>query len=272
METETTPAKLDAPLLVEREGGRLHLTLNRPQVFNALTHAMLGGLLGELRKAERDRDIRVVVLTGAGQAFCSGMDLAELKKSYESGRAPSYRDELSRHFNPLIRQIRRMEKPVLAAVNGVAAGAGASLALACDLKLCAASAKFISAFISVGLAPDSGFTFALARGLGLSLGLEHAWTGKPIPARQAEEFGLVNRVVPADELKAAVRDLVDKLLAAPPRAVALTKRALNRALGAEFEATLEYEAHLQEILGRSKDHIEGMNAFLEKRPPKFTGE
>lgn len=267
-----TKAAVEPELLAAREGGRLTLTLNRPEVFNALTRRLLRALREELRKAERDPSVRVVVITGAGRAFSSGMDLAELKADLEADRSPAYGEDLRGLFNPLIRQIRAMEKPVIAAVNGVAAGAGASLALACDLKLCAAPAKFVSAFISVGLVPDSGFTYHLARGLGLSRGLEHAWTGAPVAARQAEDLGLVNKVVPSEELGRCVAELADKLLAAPPRAVALTKRALNRAATAGFDETLEYEAQLQEILGKTQDHREGLNAFLEKRAPKFTGE
>lgn len=263
---------VEAELLVEQEGPVLTLTLNRPKVLNALTHGMMEGLLSSLRKAEKDASVRVVVITGAGRAFCAGADLGDLKKGYQEGVAPSLGAELRRWFNPLIAQIRRMEKPVIGMVNGLAAGAGASLILSTDVKFCAPSAKFIAAFASVGLAPDSGFTHMLVRTMGLSVALEHAWTAKPILATEAERWGLVNKVVPADELRQEVRAFVDKLLAAPPRALAVTKRSFNRAADADFEAMLDYEAQLQEVLGKTKDHMEGVNAFLEGRSPKFKGE
>lgn len=259
-------------LLISRENAVVTLTLNRPNVLNALTHHMMRGLLAELKSAEQDPSVRAVVLTGAGRAFCAGADLGDLKKSYKDGAAPSLGKELKKHFNPLIRQIRRMEIPVVGAVNGLAAGAGASLILSCDVKICSATAKFIAAFVQVGLAPDSGFTHMLARTLGRSLGLERAWTAKPIPAREAEHFGLVNAVVPSDELPRAVKEFTDAILRAPARAVALTKRSFNRAEDADFEAMLEYETYLQEALGRTKDHLEGVNAFLEGRKPGFKGE
>jgi 2-(1,2-epoxy-1,2-dihydrophenyl)acetyl-CoA isomerase len=269
---EATTKTEEEELLISRDERILTLTLNRPKVLNALTHAMMMGLLTELKRAEKDPAVRVVVITGAGRAFCAGADLGDLKKSYQEGVAPSLGGELDKFFNPLIRQIRRMEKPVIGAVNGLAAGAGASLILSCDIKICSSTAKFIAAFVQVGLAPDSGFTHMLARSLGLSLSLEHAWTAKPIPARLAEQHGLVNTVVPSDELESTVKALTEKLLKAPPRAVALTKRSFNRAMDMDFDAMLDYETHLQETLGKTKDHMEGVTAFLESRPPEFKGE
>ncbi|MBI3297318.1 MAG: enoyl-CoA hydratase/isomerase family protein [Elusimicrobia bacterium] len=270
-ETKTETA-VEAELLVEQDGAVLTLTLNRPKVLNALTHGMMEGLLAALKKAEKDPSVRVVVLTGAGRAFCAGADLEDLKKGYREGVVPSLGGQLRRWFNPMIAQLRRMEKPVVGAVNGLAAGAGASLILAADVKICAPTAKFIAAFGAVGLAPDSGFTHMLVRAMGRSVALEHAWTGKPILATEAERWGLVNKVVPAEELRSEVRTLVDKLLAAAPRALAVTKRSFNRAADADFDAMLEYEAQLQEVLGKTKDHLEGVNAFLEGRAPRFKGE
>jgi len=263
---------VEADLLAEQDGSVLTLTLNRPKALNALTHGLMEGLTSALKKAERDASVRAVVLTGAGRAFCSGADLEHLKESYKAGVTPRLGGELRKRFNPMVAQVRRMEKPVVAMVNGLAAGAGASLALACDVKFAAPTAKLIAAFGQVGLVPDSGFSRALVRAMGLSNALEHAWTAKPIPATDAERWGLYNKVVPEGELKAEVRAFVDKVLAAPARSVALTKRSFNRACEADFEGHLEYEAQLQEVLGKSKDHMEGVNAFLAGRAPKFKGE
>ncbi|MBI4374935.1 MAG: enoyl-CoA hydratase/isomerase family protein [Elusimicrobia bacterium] len=260
-----------AELLVRQEGGALTLTLNRPEVLNALTLPMMSGMLEQLKKAEKDRAIRCVVIAASGRAFCAGADLADLRKR-QSEAAFSLGDELRLRFNPLIDQIRRMEKPVVGAVNGIAAGAGASLILSTDIKVCSEKASFVNAFVKVGLVPDSGMTYFLPRHLGLSLALEHAWTAKPITAELALRSGWVNRVVPASALESETGQIVSELCQAPPRAVALTKRALNRSLESGFEEQMDYEARLQEILGRTKDHQEGVSAFLEKRVPKFTGD
>lgn len=258
-------------LLVQSDGGVAVFTLNRPEVLNSLTMGMMRGLTEGLRKAEKDKAVRCVILTAAGRAFCAGADLGDLRKR-QAQQSFSLGDELRNHFNPLILQIRRMEKPVIGAVNGLAAGAGASLILSCDLKICADSAKFINAFAKVGLVPDSGITWFMPRFMGYSLALEHAWLAKPITAQQAAEFGWINRVVPAEQLMDAARALAAELARMPPMAIGLTKRAINRSLESGLEAQMEYEAQLQEILGKTKDHDEGVKAFLEKRPPVFKGE
>lgn len=247
------------------------MTLNRPKVLNSLTLGMLKGLMDALKSAEKRPEIRCIIIGATGRAFCAGADLGDLRK--RQAEAPfSLGEELQKHFNPLIRQIRRMEKPVLGVVNGLAAGAGASLILACDVKVASEEASFICAFVRVGLVPDSGMTWLLPRHLGLSKALEHAWTAQPITAQQALASGLVNHVVPPYRLESTALALAVKLVEAPPRAVALTKRAMNRSWENSLEAQLEYEAQLQEILGKTKDHGEGVAAFLEKRPPKFTGD
>lgn len=265
----TVEAAVD--LKSEKEGTVLTLTLNRPESLNALTPDLLTALAKALRDAEKDAATRCVVLTGAGRAFTAGADLAALKERGRD-RPLSFGEDLRERFNPVILQIRKMEKPVLAAVNGVAAGAGASLAFACDLKVAAEDAKFHLAFIKVGLVPDSGMSWFLPRTLGLSKALEAAWTGEPITAQAALEGGLVNRLTPAGKALEEAKTLASKLAELPPKAVALTKRAVNHAFTCGLEAQLEYESHLQELLGRTADHQEGVAAFLEKRPPKFTGK
>ena len=261
-----------AEFISETKDGVLALTLNRPEALNALTAAMLKDLAEAVTKAGRDKGIRIIVLAGAGRAFCAGADLGDVKKRMASGKF-EHGDELRKTFNPLILAIRRVEKPVVCVVQGTAAGAGASLALSCDLKICAAEAKFLNAFSKVGLIPDSGMTWLLPRAMGLSLALEHAWLSKPITADAALRFGLVNRVVPAAELPGALKETLDALLAVPPLALALTKRALNRSLeAASLEEQMEHEAQLQSFLGKTKDHAEGVASFLEKRAPQFKGE
>lgn len=263
-----TTAAVGPELLSEQKGGVLALTLNRPEVLNSLTMAMMAGLLDSLKKAEKDPQTRCVVLTASGRAFCAGADLADLRKR-QAQSSFSLGDELRLRFNPLIVQIRKMEKPVIGVVNGLAAGAGASLILSADLKICAEKAVFINAFSKVGLVPDSGMTYFMPRFLGLSLALEHAWLAKPVTAAQALHFGWVNRVVPAEQLEAAAAEITSELLKAPPLALGLTKRAMNRSMDNNFESQLEYEAQLQEILGKTRDHQEGVAAFLEKRAPQF---
>ncbi len=244
------------------------LTLNRPEARNALDAALKRELLAAIRAAGRDREVRVLVLTGSGAAFCAGQDLREAS----GPDAPPLSAVLRETYNPLILAMRRLDKPIVGAVNGVAAGAGLALALACDLRIAADSATFVLAFGRVGLVPDSGSTWFLPRLVGPARAAELALMGDPLTAADAERWGLVNRVVPADELAEASRAIAARLAAGAPRAMALTKRALNRSLEAGLEAQLEDEAALQGIAGRTADHREGVAAFLEKRPPRFTGE
>jgi 2-(1,2-epoxy-1,2-dihydrophenyl)acetyl-CoA isomerase len=244
------------------------ITLDRPDALNALDRALKADLLAAFRYVARDRAVRAVVLTGAGRAFCAGQDLRETS---EPG-APSLATLIRDAYNPLVALIHGIEKPVIAAVNGVAAGAGASLAFACDLRIASEQASFLLAFGRVGLVPDTGSTWFLPRLIGPSRAAELMFTTDPLPAAEAEQIGLVNRVVSAHALLAESHALAVRLTEAAPVALALTKRALNRSLEVGLEDALAYEAALQGIAGRTADHREGVAAFLEKRPPRFRGE
>jgi 2-(1,2-epoxy-1,2-dihydrophenyl)acetyl-CoA isomerase len=249
------------------DGGIATITLDRPDALNSLEASLKKDLLAAFREAGRDRAVRVVILTGAGRAFCVGQDLKE-----RLAPDPAPLDvEVRERFNPLVMAIRLLDKPVIAAVNGVAAGAGASLAFACDLRIAAEHASFVLAFGRIGLIPDTGATWLLPRLVGLGRASELLLLADPLPAAEALRIGLVNRVVPGDELAAQARRLAMSLAEGAPRAMALTKRAMRRALESGFEATLDYEASLQGIAGRTADHAEGLAAFIEKRPPRFTG-
>ena len=262
LETQMTP-----PLLKEKKDGVFTLTLNRPEALNALTVPMMESLDSSLKEAARENEIRVVVITGAGRAFCVGQDLKEHLE-----RRPRFLEDLRQRYNPLVLKIRRLEKPVIAAVNGVAAGAGMSLALACDFRIMAKTAAFHTAFIKIGLAPDSGNLYFLLRHLGPTRALELALTGRALPAEEAERWGLINRAVEPENFPQEVERWARSLAEAPAVAVALSKRMLNSALFAkDFAAQLEDEAYCQELAGRTQDHAEGLRAFLEKRTPKFKG-
>ena len=252
----------------EVDSGIATITLDRPDALNALDAALKRELLAAFRAAGRDREVRVVVLTGAGRAFCAGQDLRETTGPDVAPLSSVLRDA----YHPLILAMRRLDKPIVGAVNGVAAGAGVSLALACDLRLAADAASFVLAFGRVGLVPDSGSTWFLPRLVGPARAAELALLGEPLTAVDAERWGLVNRVVPAADLAEAARAVAARLAGAAPRALALTKRALDRSFETDLEAQLELEAALQGIAGRTADHREGVAAFLEKRPPRFTGE
>jgi 2-(1,2-epoxy-1,2-dihydrophenyl)acetyl-CoA isomerase len=250
---------------VEADDGVATITLNRPESLNALNGLMRRELLAAFKAAGRDEAVRAVVLTGEGRGFCSGADL----RGGATERA--YRRVLTDEYNPLIVAIRDLPKPVIAAVNGVAAGAGVSIALACDLVYASDEARFIQAFIRIGLVADSGSTRILVRTLGRHRAAQLIFSGEPLGAAEARAAGLVNEVVPGDQLSATVRIAASKLAAAPTRAIGLAKRAINHAEDALLAESLAMEASLQELAGRTEDHAEGAAAFGEKREPRFVG-
>jgi len=254
-------------LRVEVDGPIATLTLDRPAALNALTVPVKIALRETLEALAGDRDVRALVLTGAGRAFCAGQDLAERD---EPDAAP-LEVEVRERYNPIVRAIRSMGQPVIAAVNGVAAGAGASLAFACDLRIAAEEARFVLAFGRIGLVPDSGATWFLPRLVGPAKAAELALVGDPVDAAEALRLGLVSRVVPGDRLMIEARALADRLADGAPLALALTKEALGRSATIGLDEALEGEAKLQGIAGASSDHAEGLAAFREKRSPRFTG-
>jgi 2-(1,2-epoxy-1,2-dihydrophenyl)acetyl-CoA isomerase len=251
----------------EKESGIATITLNRPQALNAFVPQMNKELLEALKDGERDSAVRCFMITGAGRAFCAGQDLKGRTPEQKGSLGASLREK----YNPIIRQIRQTEKIVIAAVNGVAAGAGCNLALACDLRVASEEAKFIQSFVRVGLASDSGGSFILPRLVGLSKAMELLLLGETVDAHEAQRIGLVAKVFKPDEFLASTREIVQRIARAP-RGVGLIKRAVNHAMLPGIEADLEYEAYLQELAGRSADYDEGVRAFLEKRVPVFTGK
>jgi 2-(1,2-epoxy-1,2-dihydrophenyl)acetyl-CoA isomerase len=250
-----------------RDGAVATLTLNRPQVLNSFCAAMHADLAAVFTTIEQDPTVRCVVLTGAGRGFCAGQDLGEAGGA-GTGDAG---ERLERLYNPLILRMRRLPVPIICAVNGVAAGAGASLALACDIVLAARSAKFIQAFVRIGLVPDAGSTWFLPRLVGDARARALAMTGDPIEAAQAAEWGLIWRCVDDTELAGETRALAARLAALPTRAIALIKQAFLAGASNDLAAQLQLERALQREAGATADAREGVAAFIDKRPPQFSG-
>jgi 2-(1,2-epoxy-1,2-dihydrophenyl)acetyl-CoA isomerase len=252
--------------------GVLWITLNRPDKLNAFNEQLGIDLLEALKEGEKSPTERCLVITGEGRAFSVGEDLNTNRSTYDSGKPMLLGETLKRKYNPIVAKIRRMDKPVLAAVNGVTAGAGLGLALACDLRAASDRATFHESFIKVGLIPDSGTSFWLTRILGLGKAMEIGLLGEPIDAIKAMNLGLVNWVFPEEGFRREVTKIAERLAKGPTKAMGLTKRALNRAVVVDMDSALEYEMYLQDIAGRTRDHIEGVKAFFDKRDPSFTGQ
>lgn len=244
------------------------IKLNRPDVYNALNDAITFELQDALKAVAKDDHVRVVVLTGEGKAFCSGQDL---KDSAAQGKR-SFMDSLSKRYNPIISAMRQLPKPIICRLNGVAAGAGCSLALACDMIVASEEATLIEVFINIGLVPDSGSAYFLPRLVGMAKAFELCSMGSRVKASEALALGLVNKVVPADKLDEAISEYTQYFAAAPTKAIGLIKKMLNKSTTSTLDEMLEYEAYSQEIAGATSDHKEGVQAFLEKRKPAFTGK
>lgn len=245
------------------------LTLNRPDKYNCFNRGMALELQAALDECSANKNIRAVYLTGAGRAFCSGQDLQEVT----APEGPSFSTILSEHFNPIITRLRELPKPVVCGVNGVAAGAGVNIALACDITVAAHSAVFIQAFSRIGLIPDSGGTFLLPRLIGWQRAAAVMMLGEPVAAPEAAAMGMIYKVFPDAEFAAQARRLAERLAEMPTRALALTKKALNHALAYDdLKRQLHLEETLQTEAGKTYDYQEGVRAFLEKRKPEFRGD
>jgi len=250
--------------------GVLALTLNRPDKLNSFNEEMHRALRAEIERAHADTAIRAVLLTGAGRAFCAGQDLGD-RDPRKATEPPDLGHTIETFYNPLLRLIRSLDKPVICAVNGVAAGAGANVALACDIVLAAKSAKFIQAFARIGLVPDSGGTWSLPRLLGEARAKALALTAEPLPAETAAQWGMIWRAVDDDQLMPEATALAKKLAAGPTFGLGLTKRAIQAAAANTLDQQLDLERDLQRQAGRSADYAEGVAAFLDKRPAEFSG-
>lgn len=252
----------------EVANGLATVTLNRPEVYNALHDAITYELQDALKLISKDPSIRVMVLTGAGKAFCSGQDL----KAAAGQEKRSFLDSLHKRYNPIISAMRNLPKPIICRLNGVAAGAGCSLALACDMIIASEEATLIEVFINIGLVPDSGSSYFLPRLVGKAKAFELCSMGNKVKANEALQLGLVNRVAAVGELDAVVKEYTDYFSRAPTKSIGLIKRMLEKSATSTLDEMLEYEAYCQEIAGTSTDYKEGVTAFLEKRKPAFTGK
>ncbi len=254
----------DDVLLTDLTDGVFTITLNRPKA-NAFNDELIDATKQAFKKANKDAAIRCVLLNANGKIFSAGQDVG----AFNRGERVSFRQHLLKTYNPLILQMRRLEKPIMAAINGAVAGAALGIVLACDLRIASEKARFIVGFGGIGLAPDSAVSLLLPTIIGLGRASEAIYFNQPINAEQAYDWGLVNRMVPADELESAGKEWAGLLAQGPLNAIGLAKRDLNQAILPKLEAQLDYEAHIQEIAGNGPDHREGLAAFLEKREPDY---
>jgi len=259
----------EQPILTKRRAGYRVITLNRPHRLNAFTETMHQALKGAIAEAEADSDCRALLLTGAGRGFCAGQDLND--RLAKPGETVVLGGTLEAYYNPLVRKLRALPFPVVAAVNGVAAGAGANIALACDIVLAARSASFVQAFAKIGLVPDSGGTWFLPRLVGPARARGLALTGEPLPADKAEAWGLIWKMVDDLELMEEAHKLCVHFAGAPTVGLALIKRVLDESWGNDLDTQLDLERETQREASLTPDYAEGVRAFLEKRPPVFTG-
>lgn len=245
------------------------IALNRPEVFNSFNREMALELQEELDNFEKDSDVRAIVLSGAGRAFCAGQDLKEVTSPELN---PGFKKILEEHYNPIIERIRKIQKPIIAAVNGVAAGAGANIALACDIVVASEQAAFIQAFSKIGLVPDSGGTFFLPRLIGFQKASALMMLGDKVEAKEAERLGMIYKVFPPNTFEEEVNNLAQILSNMPTKALGLTKQLLNKAMTNTLSEQLELEGKLQIESARSEDYSEGVDAFVNKRKPNFKGK
>ncbi|MES2733002.1 MAG: enoyl-CoA hydratase-related protein [Bacteroidota bacterium] len=256
-------------ILYHIQAGVCTITLNRPQVFNALNAKLIEEIIAAIQQAGEDPLVRVVVITGAGdKAFCSG---ADLKEAVGLADKTPISDTLRKRYNPMILGIRQLPKPVICRLNGVAAGAGCSLALACDLVIASEQASLVEIFINIGLVMDAGSSYFLPRLVGSARAFELCTTGRPVKAQEAAEIGLISRVVPASQLDESVAQLSSYYAQAPTKAIGLIKKLLNKSYESTLEQMLELEAVHQDMASNTHDSKEGIQAFLEKRRPQFIG-
>ena len=256
-------------IIISKENGIATLKLNRPDKFNSVTKEIAFAMQKFIDDCAKDSEVRCIIITGEGKAFSAGQDLQE----FVAPDSPGIQQIVEEHYNPLILKIREIEKPIIAAVNGIAAGAGANLALACDIVIAKESAYFLQAFSKIGLVPDSGGTFFLPRLVGLARATALTFLGEKVFAKEAVEMGMIYKAVADEDFDAAVKKMSSKLASMPTKAIGLTKKALNKsAICNDLTIQLGIEEHFQDVASQSLDHKEGVAAFLEKRKPIFTGE
>ncbi|MGH2692200.1 MAG: enoyl-CoA hydratase-related protein [Actinomycetota bacterium] len=258
-------------IAVDRDGSVAKITLNRPDKLNALTQVMSDELVDAFTKAREDDSVRAVLLTGAGRGFCAGQDLTEFRDSSDAGRPPDIEAHLERAYHKLIPIMVEIPKPVVCAVNGVAAGAGVSLAVACDVRIASEAARFTQAFVKIGLVPDSGGTWLLPRVIGPAKALELSISGEMVDADAALGMGLVSRIVAPDALEKESLDYAAALAALPTAAIGEAKALIRNAMSTDLETALRAEAKAQSRMGQTHDFMEGVTAFAEKREPRFEG-